>query len=248
MTGNALDLSLKQWIVHLIDDETVWQAGHSIAESEQVSDFRITPGLLSAKVRGGKPRPFQVQIRGFEWTLTEKNAVTELIWNDTELQLALLEHRLPQNSENIFKAGGVSLLPSSGNMDFSCSCSHRSIPCEHAAAALSAWSRRVTEDGWMLLSLRGVDRTDLWRQLRERRRLTMVSAALDSIEPSNHDAVDNQEEEGAPRDTTTLLSYAQSRPSFWNKDTGIRELLTPFYRHISNKAEQWQSANRKEKS
>jgi hypothetical protein len=68
------------------------------------------------------------------------------------------------------RAAGLELLPSSGDIQLSCSCPDFANPCKHAAAVCYLLADELDADPFALLQLRGRGRSELLAALRERRK------------------------------------------------------------------------------
>lgn len=144
--------------------------GKAYARKGQVTSLEITPGQVRARVQGSRARPYQVSI-GFP-------VLTELVWAKAEIALSeqalpsakLLAGEVPPELEQLFADAGAPLFPQQvADLDQTCSCPDREVPCKHLAATFYLLAEAFDSDPFLVLRWRGRDREPLLDRLRELR-------------------------------------------------------------------------------
>ena len=97
--------------------------GRSYARSGQVMDLRVRPGVVTARVQGSRPRPYEVSIRLTPFTDAEWGRAEEALANEALFLAALLAGEMPRDVERAFTAAGLSLFPARPDeLRSDCSC------------------------------------------------------------------------------------------------------------------------------
>ncbi|MFB9350121.1 SWIM zinc finger family protein, partial [Streptomyces heliomycini] len=125
--------------------------GRGYAEQALVDAITVTPGLALAYVRGGRPRPYRVQVRLRTFTDADWERFLDAAADRPGHIAALLDKEMPQSLADC----GVPLLPGPGDLAPRCSCPDAGHPCKHAAALCYQTARLLDADPFVLLLLRG---------------------------------------------------------------------------------------------
>ncbi|MEW1868203.1 SWIM zinc finger family protein [Streptomyces caelestis] len=125
--------------------------GRGYAEQGHVDAITVTPGLALAYVRGGRPRPYRVQVRLRTFTDADWERFLDAAADRPGHIAALLDKEMPQSLADC----GVPLLPGPGDLAPRCSCPDAGHPCKHAAALCYQTARLLDADPFVLLLLRG---------------------------------------------------------------------------------------------
>ena len=136
--------------------------GRSYAASGQVTELQLGAGVVSAKVQGANPQPYQIEIR-FR-TLDDAGRLNLLATMHQQPMLAarLLVREMPPELEKIFQAEGCPLFPEcSEDLVMDCSCPDWTSLCKHAAAVCFLLAEAIDRDPLLLLALRGLGREEL---------------------------------------------------------------------------------------
>lgn len=134
--------------------------GRTYARKGQVVSIRILEGQVQAQVQGSQPRPYRVAISLPRVPHTVTAKVARRVAQDAAVAAALLRGTVPPELEDAFEAEGASLFPArSGELDTDCSCPDWSNPCKHIAAVYYLIAEELDRDPFLLLTLRGVDRS-----------------------------------------------------------------------------------------
>src|SRR4051794_35573514 len=144
--------------------------GRTAASRGAVLALEVTPGAVSARVRGARQDPYNVRLG--------LRPSSEMAWARIEIALAesalvcarLLSGEVPRELLTVFREAGTTLFPRSpGDLQMSCDCRDGDMPCEHAAAAMYQFAGAIEDDPFLLLRWRGRERPALLRRLRQLR-------------------------------------------------------------------------------
>ncbi|MCJ7649549.1 MAG: SWIM zinc finger family protein, partial [Candidatus Lokiarchaeota archaeon] len=155
----------KEWIISNLEIGRPFRMQRGIEyakDEERIDNFSISAGQVFATVQGTGPTPYRVKIN-FElipkvgWEKIVKTLSTRL-----PSIIELLEGFLPQNIITIFENNGYSLFPdASKEMDSTCSCPDKAIPCKHIAAIILYLARVLDYNPFLLLELRGKSKEEI---------------------------------------------------------------------------------------
>lgn len=144
--------------------------GLAYARSGQVATLAIRPGVVEAAVQGRRPRPHAVVI---EWSTLTDGAVAALVADlsaDSAASASVLLGDLPSSVEDHLVRRGESFRPGASTIwQARCPCG-RPQPCRHLVALAWVLAERTSEDPWLLMRLRGIEREDLQDRVRLARR------------------------------------------------------------------------------
>jgi len=136
--------------------------GRNYAISGQVSSITIREGYVSAHVQGSHREPYESVIR-FQFVQGEtKERIVQALQRRPVWIARLLVGTLPFEVEAVFQAEGCPLFPRrKQDLMSQCSCPDWANPCKHLAAVYYLLGEVITKNPMILLTLRGVSRTDL---------------------------------------------------------------------------------------
>jgi uncharacterized Zn finger protein len=197
-----------RWISVLegFDIGTRLARGRSYARRGQVLRIEIARGMVTAKVQGSRPTPYDVRIRVKPLTRADWEHVAKAIAGQAIFAAKLLNGEMPQEIEAAFAEAGVSLFPVHlKEIETSCSCPDWSNPCKHVAAVYFLIGEEFDRDPFLLFTLRGMERGEF---------LVMLGSAA----PSSADAEFSTDLSGAASyDRPNLLAepLLEDPASFW---------------------------------
>ncbi|WP_320066825.1 SWIM zinc finger family protein [Micromonospora sp. RTGN7] len=141
--------------------------GRSYARAGQVLSLDIAPGVVTARVQGSRPRPYEVRVA--------LEPFPAQLWQRVEAELAaqaffsarLLAGDLPAELEELCVGAGAPLFPAGvDELSQRCSCPDFAVPCKHLAATFYLLAEAFDADPFELLHWRGRRRADLLDRLR----------------------------------------------------------------------------------
>jgi uncharacterized Zn finger protein len=141
--------------------------GRSYARAGQVLDFELSPGQVTARVQGSRPRPYQVRIGVRPLTAAQWRRVQDRLASQALFRAKLLAGEMPAEIEAVFDDCGTPLFPrTAGDLDMRCGCPDWGVPCKHLAAVCYVLAEEFDRDPFGLLAWRGQGREDLLTALR----------------------------------------------------------------------------------
>ncbi len=144
--------------------------GRSYARRGQVMSMDVQEGLVTAKVQGSRPKPYQIKIALKPLSQKDWHKVTEAMAEQAIFVAKLLAGEMPQNIEEAFEAAKVPLFPqSSRELETDCSCPDWANPCKHIAAVYYLLAEQFDDDPFLIFKLRGKSKEQLINELREKR-------------------------------------------------------------------------------
>jgi uncharacterized Zn finger protein len=216
--------------------------GRSYARNGQVVAIEVARGIVTARVQGSRPKPYNVRIQVGLLAPAEWERAARAITGWAVFAAKLLNGEMPQDIEAAFAESGVSLFPTSLNeIETSCSCPDWSNPCKHIAAVYFLIGEEFDRDPFLLFTLRGLERGDLF---------ALLGSALPRAE-SGEESGEAQQSEPLPGDAAAfwqgqplpegfagevqapLVAAALLRRlgpfPFWRVTRDLREIVEPVY-------------------
>jgi uncharacterized Zn finger protein len=177
----------KRWIkvLEAFTDSGRLSRGRSYARKGQVISIDIGSGLVTSKVQGSDPQPYNVKIKLKPLSAQDWDKVTDAMAEQAIFAAKLLAGEMPTNIEEAFNAVNISLFPkASKDLDTKCTCPDSSNPCKHIAAVYYLLAERFDEDPFLIFKLRGQTKEQIIATLREKR----VGAIESPPTPSEEDS------------------------------------------------------------
>jgi uncharacterized Zn finger protein len=140
--------------------------GRSYARRGQVLSIVIDKGLVTAKIQGSRPQPYDVTIRLKTLSEADWQNLANALAQQAMFAAKLLAGEMPQDIEQPFSAVGLSLFPGRlQDLETACYCPDWSNPCKHIAAVYYLLGEEFDRDPSLLFTLRGKRREELLRLL-----------------------------------------------------------------------------------
>jgi uncharacterized Zn finger protein len=136
--------------------------GRDYAKSGHVLAITIDEGHVHARVRGSRPKPYDVDINigtipEEDWTRVGARLAEQAVFSAT-----LLAGEMPGDIEEIFEELGLSLYPKNEqDLVTSCTCPDTANPCKHLAAVYLLLGEEFDRDPFLLFTMRGMRRDKL---------------------------------------------------------------------------------------
>ena len=163
----------RAWVEALEDravlDPNRLPRGRTYARKGTVSGLQIGLGEIKARVRGSRPRPYNVTIRMRGFSPGQWDTLLATIARQIGHTAALLDGELPTELAEQARAAGADLLPGPGDLSPRCSCPDSADPCKHVAAVYYLVADEVDTDPFVLFLARGRGWEELRTELRARR-------------------------------------------------------------------------------
>ncbi len=184
------NISAKQWwsqawwnalSKRAVHDANRLPRGRTYARKGAVEIVSVTIGVASASVIGSRPLPYCTKLFLKTYNQESLEVIIQIMGSRVDFLAALLAGEVPIELEQALVGEEVPLLPSSGELSFSCNCPDWADPCKHAAALCYAFSQELESDPFQLLLLRGIEKIPLVERLRSMRSKATQS---NSIKPT----------------------------------------------------------------
>lgn len=181
-----------QWMALLdglpLDEETKERRirqGKAAAQSGRVQDLVIQPGRLHAKVQGGRPIPFLVNVDVPTLTSQDWAQIIGLLAEDVRLCARLLAGQEPDDLIQRCAQDGVSLLPSIDTVTFAAGHGPDDQAPTVGLAVWAAMGQQLRHDPFALFRVRGRGRERMLRDIAKARgqQGTADGVCVDSLDP-----------------------------------------------------------------
>ncbi|QIQ05306.1 SWIM zinc finger family protein [Streptomyces liangshanensis] len=141
------------WVESMEDtalDPARLRRGRVYAGGGHVDAITVTPGRVTAYVRGSRPRPYRTEIRLRTLDDGDWEDLLDAAAARPDHIAALLDKEMPHAL-----AATADLLPAGGDLTPDCSCPDDGYPCKHAAALCYQTARLLDKDPFVLFLMRG---------------------------------------------------------------------------------------------
>lgn len=142
--------------------------GRNLLRSGRVIGIAINRGAAVGTVQGFSATPLAVEITLPVFSDEDWAAIVASLASQVRHRARLLAGQVPDGLDSQLEAHGLSLVPTPDELDITCRCEDRVVPCMHAAGVWLAVAEQIDADPFVLLRLRG----------RGRERLLAESAAV----------------------------------------------------------------------
>jgi uncharacterized Zn finger protein len=162
----------RRWLAALEEFgyESRLRRGRSYARAGQVAAMDVKPGLVQARVKGSRPRPYSVQIHLPVLADQAWEPAIDALAGQARFTASLLAGEMPRDVDDLFREVGAHLFPVPGeDLETSCSCPDPVNPCKHVAAVHYVIGSELDRDPFLLFLLRGRPREAVLMALRARR-------------------------------------------------------------------------------
>lgn len=149
-----------QWLQSLdrIDFTNRLPRGKSYANKGMVSAIKITENIISAKVAGSRPKPYDVSVIVPPFYEAEQQILLEAIENNPLIMSQLLNRELPQELLGIAESKSIKIFPGSWqDIKLNCSCPDWAVPCKHLAAVIYIIANKIDQDPFLVFELHRVN-------------------------------------------------------------------------------------------
>jgi uncharacterized Zn finger protein len=131
--------------------------GRHYASAGQVSELKLRPGELTARVQGAAPEAYRVTVRVRIADRRARERLTPVLRDRPLLLARLLVRDMPRTIETLFREAGAPLFPEDvHDLSTACTCPDWANPCKHVAAVYLLFAEALDRDPALLLALRGL--------------------------------------------------------------------------------------------
>ncbi|GLW96837.1 SWIM zinc finger family protein [Microtetraspora sp. NBRC 16547] len=178
-------------VLERVCDKGRLSRGRAYARSGQVMHVDIAPGLVTARVQGSRPEPYDVTIGITAYDSEQWRALTGRLAARALYRAKLLAGEMPPEIEEVFGEAGLPLFPGERGLDMACSCPDWGFPCKHLSAVLYVLAESFDDDPFLVLAWRGMAKDALLDALRAAG--PAESSTVPSTGPSGHERPEGPE-------------------------------------------------------
>ncbi|MEJ0107082.1 MAG: SWIM zinc finger family protein [Bacteroidota bacterium] len=150
----------EQWLKALdrIDFSNRLPRGRSYANKGMVASVKITENRITAKVKGSRPKPYDIAIIVPPFFDEEKKVFIEKIKSDPLVVSQLLNRQLPKELLEIAERNKIKIFPQSWqDIKLNCSCPDWAVPCKHLAAVIYTIANEIDQNPFLVFNLHSFD-------------------------------------------------------------------------------------------
>lgn len=150
----------KEWLNALnnIDYSNRLPRGKTYANKGMAYDIEINGNSITAKVKGSRRTPYDVDFYIPEFKGSDKARIISMITENPLYLSKLLNRELPKSLNAECEKQRISIFPNSWkDMKGGCSCPDWAVPCKHMAAVLYLVANEIDKNPFVVLQLRGFD-------------------------------------------------------------------------------------------
>ncbi|MEP6513210.1 MAG: SWIM zinc finger family protein [Parafilimonas sp.] len=123
-----------------------------------VHSVQISEHIIKAKVKGSRPKPYDITIVVPPFFDEEKKLLIENIKSDPLLLSQLLNRQLPHELLSIAERNGIKIFPQSWqDIKLNCSCPDWAVPCKHLAAVIYIVANEIDQNPFLVFNLHRCD-------------------------------------------------------------------------------------------
>ena len=150
----------EQWLKALdrIDFSNRLPRGRSYANKGMVASVKINENMVQAKVKGSRPKPYDVTLIVPPFFDEEKKIFIENIRNNPLVVSQLLNRQLPKELLEIAEKNNIKIFPQSWqDIKLNCSCPDWAVPCKHLAAVIYTIANEIDQNPFLVFNLHRFD-------------------------------------------------------------------------------------------
>ncbi|MBK5241439.1 hypothetical protein [Clostridium sp.] len=141
--------------------------GREYARAGNVLNIEVSKGEIQAEVQGNSSEPYEVNMEIDIFTKEQWEKIMKVMAQKAIFCAMILNGEMPENIEEAFKEAGVSLFPKKQiHLITQCSCMDTANPCKHIAAVHYMLGLEFDRDPFVILKLRGMDKSEFLKTLR----------------------------------------------------------------------------------
>lgn len=147
----------REWLKALgnIDYSNRLPRGTRYARNGSVISVSTNLNVITAKVQGSQSQPYTIKMILKPLSQNDQQKITTLITSNPYILAQLLNHKIPQNVNEILLKENIQLFPGQwSEIDGSCSCPDWAVPCKHLAAVIYKITQKIDNDPFVVFYLR----------------------------------------------------------------------------------------------
>jgi uncharacterized Zn finger protein len=227
--------------------------GKTYARAGRTHDLAVHAGLVTAKVTGSRPRPYDVELKVSQLSDAAWTAAIENMAAQARFTAELLAGEMPPAIDEAFAKTGASVFPAhASDLATKCSCPDWANPCKHVAATHYVLGEALDRDPFLLFELRGRTKDQVLAALRAARSgggaessafegaAPLNAVRLERVDPEDYDAPRAplpalQLDFEAPAAHAAVLQQL-GKPAAWSGSDSPLEVLAPIVRAAADRA------------
>ncbi len=202
--------------------------GKTYANTGRVYDILIKDNLALAKVKGNYRNYYNVSVEFKLFTQKEKNIIIKTIYENPQIQSALLNHKLPSQLYSLLLEEGVNVFPTSHeSLDTNCNCPDYTTICKHIAGLVYMIALEIDKDPFLIFKLQGLDLLDCLNLEVEKNTVKDISEIFTNTDTPKDEDLDFSKISNLHSEIFQLLD---DNPVFYKKD--FKAILDNIYRSM----------------
>jgi uncharacterized Zn finger protein len=162
LSGNPPDAQETWWSQKFIQSLESFKFGNRLirgreyAKDGRVQKITLAPGMVTALVSGSRKTPYFVSITLDPFPDVAWKKISFDFAKRAILVIQMLQDRMPESVEEVFRASRLSLFPAQlDQLHSDCDCPDDANPCKHIAATYYVLARHFDLDPFLIFTLRG---------------------------------------------------------------------------------------------
>ncbi len=150
----------EQWLKSLdrIDFSNRLPRGRSYANKGMVASVKINENMVQAKVKGSRPKPYDITLIVPPFFDEEKKIFIAGIKDNPLVVSQLLNRQLPKELLDIAEKNNIKIFPQSWqDIKLNCSCPDWAVPCKHLAAVIYIIANEIDQNPFLVFNLHRFD-------------------------------------------------------------------------------------------
>ncbi|MEW6068868.1 MAG: SNF2-related protein [Nitrospirota bacterium] len=136
--------------------------GRRYAKNGSVKTIDIHNGIVSAKVQGSRPKPYDIRINLKGFNTSQIKQIKETISSNPAIASDLTLGRLSESLLPLLNEKKIYILPKNWeDISADCSCPDWANPCKHLAAVYYIIANEIDKNPFLLFNLRGISAESL---------------------------------------------------------------------------------------
>ncbi|HET6334394.1 MAG TPA: hypothetical protein VFG30_14320 [Polyangiales bacterium] len=229
--------------------------GKTYARAGRTHDLSVHAGLVTAKVTGSRPQPYDVELQVSQLKEAVWKAAIENMAAKAQFTAELLAGEMPRAIDEAFASAKASVFPvRTTDLVTKCSCPDWANPCKHVAATHYVLGEALDRDPFLLFELRGRTKDQVLAALRAARGgsdtaadsrgleadTRMNAVRLERVDAEDYDAPRAplpalQLEFEAPKAHAAVLQQL-GKPAAWSGSDSPLDVLAPFVKAAADRA------------
>ncbi|MCP4760237.1 MAG: hypothetical protein GY870_00550 [archaeon] len=164
----------QRWIESMLADKREnkyrrMYRGIAYANQNRISNLLIKKGEIFAQCLGSEKygsQEYRIKLKFDPLKKEQWDKVIEKMALSSIYEAKLISQEMPADIDDVFQSSGVPLFPPiSGDLNATCSCPDKAVPCKHIAALILTLAKLFDYDPFKLIKLRGLEQEELLKAI-----------------------------------------------------------------------------------